>query len=77
MKIPPYSLGSISTEVENFRDSVTTVWNYGKYQIPVVTSLPNWNSNPGETVLFRPASGGTTMYFYANSSWISSWSVTV
>lgn len=75
-KIPPFALSNLSNEAENFRDSVTTAWNYGKYQIPIVTSVPNWAANPGECVLFTPASGGTTQYFYKGSAWISSWSVT-
>lgn len=76
-KIAPYSLGKVSLELEQFRDDVTNKWNLGKYQIPIVTSLPSWSAQPGETVLFFPASGGTTQYFYKNSAWVSSWSVTV
>jgi hypothetical protein len=76
-KLEPFSFGNISPELEAFRDSLTAKWNYGKYAIPLITSAPNWASQPGETVLFTPNSGGTTMYFYKNSAWVSSWSVTV
>lgn len=76
MKLSPYTFGGISPDLENFRDEITNLLNYGKYAIPVITSLPNWAAQPGETVLYRPASGGTTQYFYAGSAWISSWSVT-
>lgn len=77
MKIPPFNLAGISQELENFRDSITNAWNYGKYPIPVVTSIPTWAAQPGEAVLFFADSGGTTQYFYKNSAWVSSWSVTV
>jgi len=77
MKLSPYSFGTISPDLENFRDELTNLINYGKYAIPVVTTEPDWNGQPGETVLFFAASGGTTQYFYKNSAWVSSWSVTV
>lgn len=77
MKISPYSLAGVSLDLEQFRDETTNLLNSGKYAIPIVTALPNWNAQPGETVLFFPASGGTTQYFYKNSAWVSSWSVTV
>ena len=77
MKLSPYSFGRISPDLENFRDELTNIVNSGKYAIPVVTAAPTWNSQPGEAVLFEPASGGTTMYFYKNSAWVSSWSITV
>ena len=75
-RISPYNLGAISPELENFRDEITNAWNYGKYPVQIVTALPTWRAQPGEMVLFRPSSGGTTNYFYAGSAWISSWSVT-
>lgn len=74
-KLSPYAFGTISPDLENFRDELSNLINYGKYAVPLVTSPPNWNGQPGETVYFTPASGGTTMYFYKNSAWISSWSV--
>lgn len=76
-KIGPYSLGSISTEADAFCDDVTTKWNNGKYAPQIVTSPPTWAAQPGEQVLFFASSGGTTNYFYKNSAWVSSWSVTV
>ena len=64
------------SEMRNFKDQVRRITNFGKYSIPIVISVPSWAAQPGETVLFRPASGGTTQYFYAGSAWISGWSVT-
>lgn len=76
-KLSGYSFGGLSADLENFRDELTNLINYGKYAIPTITSLPNWRAQPGETVLFFAASGGTTQYFYKNSAWVSSWSVIV
>jgi len=76
-KLSDYPLSKISADLENFRVELLNIINYGKYAIPVITSLPSWKAQPGETVLFEPASGGTTQYFYKNSAWVSSWSVTV
>lgn len=75
-KVSPYNLGAISPELENFREEITNLINNSKYGIAIITGTPTWRADPGQTVLFRPASGGTTMYFYAGSAWISSWSVT-
>lgn len=77
MKLSPYSFGQISPDLENFRDELTNLINYGKYAVPVVSSLPTWKAQPGEKVLFFANSGGTTEYFYKNSAWVSSWSVIV
>lgn len=62
--------------LSKFKDEVRRIINFGKYADPIVTSLPDWAAQPGEGVLYRPSSGGTTRYFYAGSAWISSWSVT-
>lgn len=77
MKLSPYSFGGLSPDLENFRDELSNLLNYGKYATPIVTTPPNWNAQPGEKVLFFASSGGTTEYFYKNSAWVSSWSVNV
>lgn len=76
-KISDYPLSKISSDLENFRVEVFNLLNYGKYAIPLITSPPTWKGQPGETVFYTPASGGTTQYFFKNSAWISSWSVIV
>lgn len=75
MKIPEYIIQD--NEIKNFTDKVREVWNYGKYQVPIVTALPNWVARPGESVLFRPSSGGTTEYYYLDSAWVSTWSIII
>lgn len=64
-------------ELNAFKDEVSDILNFGKYQEQLISSLPNWSARPGEQVLYTPASGGTTNYFYKGSAWISSWSVTI
>ena len=76
-KLAAYSLGKVSLELEQFRDEITNLWNLGKYAPTIVQTPPNWNARPGEQVYLWPASGGTTLYFYKNSAWVSGWSVTV
>lgn len=77
MKLSPYDFSSISPDLENFRDEFSNLWNYGKYQTPVVKTPPTWVGQIGEQVFYRPTSGGTTNYFFAGTAWVSSWSVTL
>jgi hypothetical protein len=77
MKIEPYSFANISTELENFRDTVTNVWNFGKYQIPFITSAPSWSGQIGEAVILAPSTGGHTQYVWFGTAWVSTWSVTL
>lgn len=76
-KISPYSLGNISVDLEQFRDETTNIINLGKVAPAVVTTAPSWNAQPGEMVWLFPASGGTTLYFYRNSAWVSLVSISV
>lgn len=76
-KISPYQLGSLSVELEQFRDDVTNLINLGKYSYATITVAPNWAANKGEGVYVMPASGGTTFYFYRNTAWVAAWSVLV
>ena len=77
MKISPYSLGSISLDLEQFRDEVTNLLNDGKYASSVSTVTPTWTGNKGETVWVMPSSGGTTQWVYRNTAWVSLVSVTI
>lgn len=77
MKISPYQLSSLSLELEQFRDEVTSVINLGKVAPTVSTTAPSWAARPGEQVFQFPASGGTTLYFYRNSAWVAGWSISV
>ena len=76
-KISPYQLGSVSIELEQFRDDVTNLVNLGKFSYPTITTVPTWAANKGEGVYVMPASGGTTFYVYRNTAWVALISVTV
>lgn len=68
-KIPPYHFESTDLQLENFRSSVTSAWNYGKYPFAIVTaSTPTWKAQPGEQVLFRPSTGGMSLFVYVQAS---------
>lgn len=70
MKIPNYHFDSNDLQLENFRNSVTTFWNYGKYAIPIITTgTPTWRTaQPGETVIYRPTSGGMSQFVWVQAS---------
>ena len=62
-------------ELNNFKDAVRRIINFGKYATPVITVPPDWSGQPGETVFLRPTTGGTTFYLYAGSAWTALLSV--
>ena len=69
MKIPPYTFRTEDLALENFRKSVTSNWNYGKYPFPIVTAgTPTWDGQPGEFVIYRPTSGGMSGFVYVQAS---------
>lgn len=74
-RIPDYRIDEI--ELRNFKDSVRRIVNFGKYAIPIVDSVPTWDGDPGEFVLYQPSSGGTTWYVYYGSAWVSHYSSSV
>jgi hypothetical protein len=76
-KISPYNLGAISPELENFREEITNLINNGKQGRIISAGTPTWRADPGQMILFRPTSGGTTNYVYLDSAWVSTWSITV
>ena len=76
MKIGAYTFFD-NLNLEMYKTDMTNAWNLSKYQKAVVTSPPSWVASTGEEVLYCPASGGTTNYFYKGTAWISSWSVNI
>ena len=75
MKVPEYVTQDV--EILDFIDKIRNVLNYGKYQIPVIDFLPNWEGKIGEFVIFQPTSAGHTQYVFINTAWVSTWSVTL
>ena len=64
-------------EIDDFKNQVRELLNFGKYSIPIISTLPTWAARPGEFVLFTAASGGTTWYVYYGSAWVSHYSSAV
>ena len=51
-KVPDYNLSLMPQEVADLLTDLKQNWNYGKYQMPVVTSFPVWVGRLGETVIY-------------------------
>ena len=67
-KVDDYNLSKVSNELENFKEDVSNILNYGKYSSQVVTSAPSWVARNGEFALY---SAGTLkrLYFYNSNTW--------
>ena len=67
---------SVPIDLINFKDEVTTLLNYGKYQTLVLyeANSPNWTGREGEICL-RYVTSATAgwfnlyQYYYVNSGW--------
>ena len=75
-KLGDYNFTS-DIQLQDFKDELRNLWNFGKYQVPVVTTPPSWAGQKGEEVLYMPTSGGTTKYYYHGTAWVGEWSNTV
>lgn len=51
-KIVDYSLALMPPEVADLLSELRQNWNFGKYQIPVVTTFPLWVGRLGETCIY-------------------------
>jgi len=51
-KVSDYSLALIPPEVADLLDDLKNSWNFGKYQIPVISTIPSWIGRLGETVIY-------------------------
>jgi hypothetical protein len=60
-KVGDYSLALLPQEVADCIDDMRTNWNYGKYQIPVVTSVPNWTGRLGEMAIYAASNTWSLM----------------
>ncbi len=54
-KVPDYNLALIPQEVADLLDELKFNWNFGKYQIPILTDAPNFIGRLGETVIYAQA----------------------
>lgn len=51
-KVNDYNLALMPQEVADLLDDLKQNWNFGKYQIPVVSTFPVWVGRLGETVIY-------------------------
>lgn len=58
--------------VQNFKDEVYTILNYGKVAHAVISAVPAWNTYEGEMAFFHntAASPSERIYVRLNSAWI-------
>jgi len=62
MKIPDYEFRGVPDELIDFKNDVSVILNYGKYQPQVVSAPPNWKGERGE---FAFVVSATTAALYA------------
>lgn len=67
-KVSDYDFRSIPKEIIDFTDDLKNILNNGKYQLPVLSSPPNWIPGDGETVLVDD-DPDTFLYFALNGTW--------
>ena len=65
MKLNDYSLALLPQEAIDMLQDIQSVINNGKFQWPVVSSVPNWTGRAGEQVLY--ISGVTTRLYVCTS----------
>ena len=76
VKISAYDLRNLPIDLINFKDEVTTLLNYSKYQNLVLyeSNSPTWTGREGETC-YRYETSATAgwynfyTYYYINSAW--------
>lgn len=74
MKVSPYDFSDYKQDIIDFKDEVTQILNYGKYQIKVlIEGTPTWTGKEGEMVIcYLTTAGGQYEfrdYYYLNSAW--------
>lgn len=75
MKLTDYSNQMLPQETIDNLDDLRTVINFGKYQVPIVYSIPNWVGRAGETAYyFAGITGG--LYVCTSDQSATSWRVT-
>ena len=71
-KLTDFSFRGMPKPVQNFKDEVYTIINYGKVAHPVVAAVPAWNTYEGEMAFFHntAASPSERVYVRLNSGWV-------
>ena len=78
-KIDDVELRGSSQELIDFKDKVLEILNFGKYQNPVVSSVPTWIGRRGEIVIYVNGTDGRLYVSAVDSSttWTQMLSFTV
>jgi len=75
MKVSPYDFRNMPQEVIDFKEEVSNILNFSRYQAKVlVAATPTWTGEEGEVVYCYYVSAVTGYYdlytyLYANSGW--------
>ena len=65
MKISPYAMRDETQDVKDFKDEVSHLLNYAKYQNKVILEgTPTWIGREGETALCYITDAGTNTYHF-------------
>ena len=72
-KIDQYEWRGTSQDQIDFKDKVTEIINYGKFQKQVVGSLPAWKARLGEEVYYL--AGGTGALMVCSADETTQWSI--
>jgi len=70
MRLPRYDFdpSQVNPELAEALDYVRMILNYGKYQLNIVTTPPDWDGEDGETVIYN-AGGTKWLYSYLDGGW--------
>ena len=71
MKIQDYDFVGVPPQVKDFKDDVTFLLNFGKYQYQITTNTPTWTGRAGEGVI--SISGGTGRLYFCTTDNSSAW----
>lgn len=72
-KISDYSLALLPPEAAEQLDDMKQNWNFGKYQIPVVSTYPLWVGRLGETIIYAQSNTWALMTCTSDSTtrWVT------
>lgn len=66
-KLNDYEFVGLPAELIDFKDELLDLINNGKFQLPVVSSVPNWTGKRGEMAWFVSGATGR-LYMFAQTS---------
>ena len=73
MKILDYDLTQLPQDPIDCIEDIKTTINFGKYQIPIVTSTPGWAGRRGEFVILVTSANSGRFIFCNSDNSSSTW----